>query len=356
MSKAVFDQEAFYPFRALIHGHIADTAQLQKIERFLRAIVLHDEMSIVVQPMTRVAGDDDEWTEDEIRAGGRNVIVGFAPVLDEYEGLLATEHRITDDTVALAPHLVELAGEFSGAGPEDPYYRAHLRYLRVLTGVLSAGGSVVCEDVVGRVAFEDRANPPDGMFEALDRGWAEYARSAVDGFGFVLPPVLAIVLARAARRENLLGIIRNLRDEWSEPRRRLWQVIDVARTAATMREANEARRELVEAQRLFNPAEPEPTFAPIRLLWDVFAGGAAAFAVGALGAPPEAALAAGAAVAGRDIVQRVIANAPQARRYWLQGGAFDLARRVRRELLEVETMPALLARHLREDEKRRLGL
>ncbi len=357
MSKAVFDQEAFYPFRALIHGGVTGAEQLRQIERFLRAIVLHDEMSMVGEPMTRIAGDDDEWTEEEVRAGGRNVIVGFAPILDGYKGVLNNERRITDEAVDPSTRLSELAREFSGAGPEDPYYRAHLGYLRVLTGVLKDGGSVVCEGVVGKEAFEERANPPDVVFETLDRGWAEYAHSARDGFGFVLPPVLAIALTRAARRENLLGIIRDLRDEWSEPRRRLWELIAAARNAPTMREAHDAQRELAEAQRLFDPTQREPSFAPIRLIWDVFATGVATAATtGMAGVPPAAALAAGVVAAGGIAIQKVTQEAPEAGRYWLRQGAFDLARRVRQELLQVEAIPVLLARHLRDDEKRQLGL
>jgi hypothetical protein len=356
MNKAVFDQDAFYPFRRLIHGGISEASDLPVIERFLRAIVLHDEMVMIGQPMPRPSGDEEEWTEEEIERGGRNVIVGFAPVLDGYEGLLSTEFRVDDVEVTPSQRLVDLAAELSGAGPDDPYYKAHLGYLKQMTGILATGGSVVCEGDVGTAAFEQRDHLPEGLFAFLDADWGAYAQSAQEGLDLIVPPVLAIVLSRAARRERLLDIIRDLRNEWSEPRRKVWNLLSALRSAETIKETNEVRAELKAAATLFSPSQAEPGLSPVRVLWDVFAVGAVGVATGIASGSPEAGVAAALGTAAKDAVEKSIREVPVAGRYWLGTGAFDLARRVRREMLRMEIFGTLLNRHLSTDEKKALGL
>jgi hypothetical protein len=46
MSVAVCDQEAFYPLRSLVAGPFTDLRELIEVERFVRTVVLHDEISI----------------------------------------------------------------------------------------------------------------------------------------------------------------------------------------------------------------------------------------------------------------------------------------------------------------------
>ena len=48
---AVFDPEAFYPLRSLVEGPFSHWDLLEPLERFVRGIVLHDEMIIVGAPV-----------------------------------------------------------------------------------------------------------------------------------------------------------------------------------------------------------------------------------------------------------------------------------------------------------------
>ena len=73
---AVFDPEAFYPFRSLVKGPLSDLSELQAIERFIRALVLHDEMAMEVEPFP-YQEEENEWTEEETKAGTRNVYHGY---------------------------------------------------------------------------------------------------------------------------------------------------------------------------------------------------------------------------------------------------------------------------------------
>ena len=50
MSLAICDQKAFYPLRSLINGPLTDLNELHEIERFLRTVVLHDEISMELEP------------------------------------------------------------------------------------------------------------------------------------------------------------------------------------------------------------------------------------------------------------------------------------------------------------------
>ena len=157
LSHAACDQHAFYAFRDLLTGQIHSYDDLTDAERFVRAAVLHDSMSMEGEPHP-APEEEHEWTDEEKAAGGRNVITAFMPTLDGYEALISSRlgpHRPI--AVELSDDLVRLAEEHSGATGEDPYYRSHIRYLQTLVLVLKRGGSLVCKGAVGS-ALMDRAS------------------------------------------------------------------------------------------------------------------------------------------------------------------------------------------------------
>lgn len=47
---AVCDPEAFYPLRGLVSGQLTDLRELVEVERFVRTVVLHDEISMELDP------------------------------------------------------------------------------------------------------------------------------------------------------------------------------------------------------------------------------------------------------------------------------------------------------------------
>src|SRR5438128_3932652 len=85
---ALCDQDAFYPFRSLVTGGLSSLEDLALAERFARAVVLHDAMQMEGEPMPAPPKEDDAWTEEEIAAGGKNVIVAFMPDLSPYGDLV----------------------------------------------------------------------------------------------------------------------------------------------------------------------------------------------------------------------------------------------------------------------------
>lgn len=76
MRVAICDAEAFYPLRDLVAGPFNDLSDLLEVERFIRTVVLHDEITMVLEPMPHNPEEEEEEpTVEELRDGGRLVIV-----------------------------------------------------------------------------------------------------------------------------------------------------------------------------------------------------------------------------------------------------------------------------------------
>jgi len=367
-SIAVFDQEAVYHFRALVSGKLRSLKQLAGAERFLRVAVMHDDLFMDLQPAPAPPPEVEAELDEEMGDGPRNVILAFGPVLDDFEGVVnpAPLARSQEENASqrLSPRLLELAKSYSGRGEGDTYFEGSTDYLAALAQVLENGGSVLCEGELGRTAFheseESDPGDPARFLAGVDKAWAEFAAAAHAGLGLVLPPITAIVLSRTASRDKLLTVIRELRVEWADPRRKLWTLIRALRGARTVAEAHDIQRALSDAARLFDMRIPTPGIAPMRFIGDVFTSGMVAGMATLVtsGDNMDVAIATGAlaAVAKQAIQSGASAVSKESLSYWLRRGAFDLARRVREELPKVEPIREVLDRHLMPDEKKALGL
>lgn len=355
MRVAVCDPEAFYPLRSLVAGPLVDLRELTEAERFVRAVVLHDEVSMELDPLPYDPDAEREFTEEEQRAGRRAVIVGMGPVLTGYD--FFTERRGPGEPetpdIPLSSALIEVAREFSNANEGNVYYRAHIEYLQRIVDIMQKGGSALLAGEFGSAAIGASTRFPAELFENLDQDWQQFAREADAGeLGFMVPPVLSIILTRCARRDAIPAIIKDLRAEWANARAKVWALVDRLKAAHTIVEAQEIRQELAAASRLLPPAKNEIDTRPVRVLWDLIAGSASG-AVAAIvsGGRPGVGAAIGAlGTALRSVPPLIYELGPA-----LFGrGAFDLARRIQREVGCVEY--DALARLLSDTEKRKLGL
>ncbi len=353
MSLAACDQNSFYPFRSLVQGPLTALSNLAAAERFVRTVVLHDNIEMELEPW----GDSgiDEWTEEEKAAGVKNVITAIGPDTRAYD-FFAHGLVTPDPSVELTPRMIALARTFSHASEgdrENPYFKAHVEYLQRVLGTVAAGGSALLAGAFGRAVEAASSQFPDVLFQQLDREWQVFAREADTGrLGLVVPPVLSIVLSRATRRDAIPQILKDLRDEWGVARARVWALVQRLKSARTIQEAIEIRRELEAASRLFVPTNDNLQTRPVRVLWDIITGTTATAATAAIlgGDPTIGALvgAVGTAVRSGIPAARELGKALFGR------GAFDLAKRVRQEALLVE--PGALNRLLSDSEKKRLGL
>lgn len=351
MSTAICDPRAFYPLRGLVSGPFHDVAELGAIERLVRAIVLHDEIAMEFVPLPYDPEGDIEPSEEEVQAGGRNVIVAFGPVLTGYDFFSDTYDLRSVPEIDLTPALIQVASRHANAGEGNVYFTAHTDCLKRVLKVVQGGGSVLMEDTFWQDAVRTAQRYPESLFQHLDEEWKRYARHAEeDGFGLLVPPVLGIVLTRCARRGAIPAVIRELRDEWASPRRKVWELLAALRVCGTVGEAEEIRDELSAASRLFAPRASDLDSRPVRVFWEILTGGGVGAIIGQLsGGHPVVGAVTGALTRVPPVAGLVHEFGPA-----LFGrGAFDLARRVQRAVAQVER--DALPRLLTDAERQSLG-
>jgi hypothetical protein len=355
MSVAICDPEAFYPLRSLVAGPLTKLSKLAEVERFVRAVVLNDEISMEMEPWPYEPEADEGFTEEELRAGARSVIVAIGPDLtgyDFFKNEVGVGKPQTPD-LTLSPALVEAARKYSNAEEGNVYYEAHIEFLQRIVSQVRKGGSAVLEGEFGRMAIDASSRYPEKLFENLDLDWQKLARDADAGeLGFMVPPVLSIILTRCETREAIPTILKDLRDEWANARAKVWVLLDQLKTVATVGETREIQQELAAASRLLSPTQNETGTPPVRVLWDLVGGTLTGTATALLSGGPLTVGAIVGAVGGalRSLPTLIGESGP----VLFGHGAFDLARRVRREAVRVEH--SALARLLTDAEKRNLGL
>ena len=356
MSLALCNPDAFYPLRSLVEGPLRDPAELPRIERFIRSIVLHDEMKMLMEPWPDM-DQDHEWTEEEIAAGGRNVITAVGPVIGEYERHNLFEYETllgakTRNDFEISNELRQLAQD-RAMTDRGPYLDSHLEFIRVILSTVAAGGSIVFEDSFADEVIDFTSQFPEGLFSRLDQEWTELLRS-VDGgdIGLVVPPFLAILLNRCARRDAILNVLEDMKNEFRQPREKMWTLIHAFRDARGITEANDIRRELQQAGELMCPTKDWPTMSPVRTLWKVFTSALGGAAGGAIAGHPLA----GAAGAIFNQAAGVIGHDVPEFRLIFRCGAFDLARRLNRDLRKLPRISQLLGSILTRAEIATLGV
>jgi hypothetical protein len=353
MKVAVCDPDAFYPLRSLVSGPLDTLDDLPAIERFIRTVLLHDEIVMELTPWPYDPETDFEFTEEERRAGGRNVITAIGPVLTGFDFFTEQNARSPVPEMELTPSLLEVASKFANAETGNIYFDTHVEYLKRVLGVCRQGGSALLAGEFGQTAITATQKYPDLLFENLDKEWQDYATTIPrDGLGLHVPPMLGVVLSRCARRDAIPVVIRELRAEWAGARKKVWQRLDALQTCRTIGEAVKIKHELAEASRLFSPQESKFDSTPIRVLWEILAAPASGALVAQLsgGDPLKGAV--------TNTITQVARSVPgfvhEFGRVVFGRGAFDLANKVRREVAQVEFDS--LRRILSDTERRKLGL
>lgn len=359
MKAVVFDPEALYPLEHLVTGPFESVEELAALERVVRTLVLHDAAKLLFQPLPYNGTERIKLPNggvlyrEEVSVMPLEVALGLDP-----RGELFTFSDDTEPHIDLAPALVELAKSFANRGAKGSDYLTgareaeHIRFLHLAFGIVNEGGSAVLNSEFGREAIRMARTYPEFLFKQLDEEWQRMALEIEnDGMGVLIPPVLGIVLSRCARRDAIPYVIRDLREEWAEARKKVWGLVDALRVCGMLSEAQEIRRELAEASRLFAPESSELDSRPVRVLWEIVAAGAAGAGVTVLsGGKPAIGAVAGA-------LTQAARNMPGFTHEFgamLFGrGAFDLARRVRREVsrIELNALPRLLTKA----ERKKLG-
>ena len=354
MRVAACDPAAFVPLRSLVAGPFHDLGQLSSIERFMRTVVLHDEIVMEIEPTWYDPENDVEFTEEEKAAGGRIVMTAIGPSVSGYDFFTdSTGPQRPMPEIELSPALLDAASQHAQACEGNVYFGAAVRYIKRLIAIVEGGGSVLLSGDFGKQVITAAERYPEDLFIQLDLDWQNFAQEIKqNGLNLLVPPVLGIVLTRCARRDAIPAVTRDLRDEWSVARGRVWALLDALRTCRTLGEALEIRREISEASLLFSPNPTEMDTRPVRVFWEIVAAALAGGATGQLsGGRPV--IGAATNVVGQ-LARSLPALGHEFGRAIFGRGAFDLARRVRRAAAQVEfdALPRLLG----DAENRKLGL
>jgi hypothetical protein len=345
---AVCDADAFCPLRDLVVGPFNKVSDLAAIERFIRTVVLHDKMVMEPTPWPYDPEVDFEPTEEEKRAG-RTVITAIGPTLTGFSFFAEHNWRPPLPEIQLTAPLLDVAAQFANAGPGNAFFKAHIEYLKLALGIVAQGGSALMCSEFGQKAVKAASKYPEEMFRSLDEEWQRYASSAEqDRFGLLVPPVLGIVLTRCTHRAEIPTAIKDLRDEWADARKKVWNRLDALRVCRTLDDANDIHRELSEASSLFPPNKSAAPSHPIRIFWGFMTAMAAGAGLAELSGKGAVIGALGGAITQAARVAPTFGPAVFGR------GAFDLANKVRRGARQVEF--AALSRLLTSAEKGKLGL
>ncbi|MFN7979210.1 MAG: hypothetical protein U0P30_13830 [Vicinamibacterales bacterium] len=344
---AMCDQYAFYPFRDLLTGNLKSIDDLALAERFARVVALHDAIVMEGEPMPAPPDTEHEWITDEMTDGRRMVITAFMPNRAGYGELFVNNlgpDPLGGQALELSESLKTLAVVMSGAEPGDPYHRAHERFIHRMTQTLRSGASIACGGRVGTALRERASRYPEQLFAQFDADLQAFAREAQNArIGVTVPPVLSIVLARCGTRDEIVQRLLELREEWKEPRDRMWARIEDLQRASPA-EVQDITEELERASELLSPVRPRAPLLPSRVLWELVALGGALHSGSKIMA----------ALAGAQAAHSISSELPAAARLIFRRGAIDLARRVRADLLMANGVPDLLDRFLTDNERRSL--
>lgn len=353
MKTLLCDSEAFEPFRQLVEGPL-EADSLPRVERFVRAIVLHDGASLM--PIAKCTGPEGNVLKYSV----------ITPQIETY-GLLALNpawsfempwpgvagpSQSTPNTMPYDRSLQEKFKAWDGKldSALELFADAYTAGLRA--GYLDRGGSILTKEASMK-DFGPRKSGPETLFSELDTKWQQYALdTAKNGLGLLVPSVLGIVLTRCAHRAAIPSVLNDLKNEWSDARRKVWKLLDALRVCSTLCEAIEIKNEIAEASRMFSPEVGEFDTRPVRVFWDITAGIAAGAAIGVLsgGQPLIGALTGGIGQLARSTPSLCRDFGPA-----LFGrGAFDLARRVKRGVSSIEL--DVLGRLISNSEKQGLGI
>lgn len=361
---AVCDEDAILGVLPLLGGPFEDIGSLSKIERVFRAYVLYDDIEFTATPEPYVHEMTDSLYEE-----GKRRRKGLDAV-SEPLGLVEVSTEELADRCSKALGGVD-AADLLGAeahreicgwedslltGYENPAENVQRMEAHIggLFGVVHQGGSAIVEGELERQLISSTLVCPIRFLSGLDHEWKDYVRRLDAGdIGLVVPPITAIVLARASTREAIPKALRELHEEWSRARSRLWTALEEFQSARTLKEANEARKSLERASALMMPDADFPRLMTFQNFWDlvvaVVQGAVSGVATGE--DPVAGALGEGVGWLA-DLVTREFGN----RDIHFRRGAFDLSREVHTELANVPRIPELLSSVLSDAERQAIGL
>lgn len=282
MKTAVCNRAAFEPFQRLVTGPFMPE-DLPEAERFVRAVVLHDDLRMLPERF-RINVDVDGYSTVSPLSVTTNEFEYFGDYFDpsfvetpEGRKLLENATRVDRSrrfffdpykvSVILAIEQVRIGGS---AVVQDSTWEIEVVHAREQTREIKLHSA----EWETRLARAEEY--PELLFNQLDESWQGLAKKLARGsFDLRIPPVLGIVMSRSARRDAIPAVLLDLRNEWASAREKLWGRVDSLRNPRNVNEAEQILQELEAASKLFSREPTDYDTQPMRVFWDIAAAAAA---------------------------------------------------------------------------------
>lgn len=236
------DTDAQAALGRVIDGPITSCLDIERAESALRAVLLHESVELLV-PCVKAQYETGFIGYMRFDKQERND-AAFAAFDVAYcrDLLFATEFITTANGQILSS--TNPLSRIVGATLENPssHYRSLLSTAgETATALPMALGAAThySSPELGAAMNNGAAGFIDDLYKRIYRPWVEFAQSGPSLYVDVkLPPFLAIVLSRAATREKIPEVIRDLRNELAPARANLHEMNDYLERSLTQADIN----------------------------------------------------------------------------------------------------------------------
>lgn len=242
--------------QAPIGDHILDYEFIYEPDRISPLPILEREEEIaisrlVVNLLERAYGKPVfEITTTEIAKDIDPSLMGF--IHDEWR-MMDPDVADEDEENRWARDVMESCDDHPGRDKLTLYARTLVRFHR-------AGAVVFSQGLIGQACQEHLfSRYPSSIFDHLDQDWHKHIRQTIGpGIGVVVPPILACVLSKVGRRDDIPSVVRDMRDKYRASRESLWNYLEEMWCAPTLKKQLQLLSKLEEAsEHLFKASFPE---------------------------------------------------------------------------------------------------
>lgn len=219
------DVESAAALGRIIDGPIQSGADLEYAENALQSILLNDFTHVFIPTLRYSNGGLDSYLRVDKGLRNEASFKAFQKA-GAFDFLAAMEHVdirngeiISDDSKLLGKNIEHIAKNFSES------FEATSDFAYALPTSLNASTSFSNSILKCKIS-ESHSRFIQSLYKRIELPWTENFIPNI-GFNIRLPPLLALVLARSNKRENLLDIIGEIRDELEESRDELGRITDL---------------------------------------------------------------------------------------------------------------------------------
>lgn len=362
---AVIDNVLVESLERITNGKVTSWYDIELAEIAVRALILHEMVYwihpsvLVIEPVPvhggegriiapesgRIVGPDftkDYQVSENFRKNGIHV----------YQAWISGVY-VKDGVVQVGSDFWKVNGEIFKAQDESllretfneqlkiPYYKNKFLLSAKAIGAGSYLGNRADRDYEAALTRDISTRVPHKILARLDDSWAKEVAGGNIGLNIRLGPFLSIVLSRAENRHQIMEKLFDIRDDFVDSRKGLWELFGSILSEKRMAVALRDTRKLDSAIKSIVPAAFPRKSNPFGLLW------------GCVHAIKDIVDSGGVFAGIKFIGDVLLARDVE----WAQVSAVQATKDLTLALKEIDdSLPKLLTKHLTEAELSRLGL